>query len=359
MIRRYIKVSTNKNVRQITYCQAINEALTQLMERHKNIFIMGLGVDDPKRIFGSTTGLSERFGKRRVFEIPISENAVTGAAIGASLCGMRPIMTHQRMDFMFYAFDQIINHAAKWRYMFGGVFSVPITIRSIIGRGWGQGSQHSQSLQSLFAHIPGLKVVMPSTPYDVKGLLISSVLDNNPVIFIEHRRLYDEIGMVPKRFYRIPLGKAKVLKKGKDLTIVATSQMVMEAEKASQKLLKCKIDAEVIDLRTIKPLDEDIIFSSVKKTGRLIVADAGWKNCGISSEVASRVAENVFRYLKSPVERITFADTPAPASAALEKVFYPDCEDMVYAAKKLISGKKIKRRKIEKSIVDEKFTGPF
>lgn len=331
----------------------------QLMKRYKNIFIMGLGVDDPKRMFGSTIGLSERFGKERAFEIPISENAVTGVAIGASLCGMRPIMTHQRMDFMFYAFDQIVNHAAKWRYMFGGQFFVPLTIRTIIGRGWGQGAQHSQSLQSLFAHIPGLKVVMPSTPYDVKGLLISSVLDNNPVIFIEHRRLYDQKGAVPERFYRIPLGRAKIIKKGKDITIASTSQMVLEAERAAHKLLKLKIDAEIVDLRTIRPLDEDLLFSSVKKTGRLIVADTGWKNCGVASEVSSRVAENMFEYLKSPVVRITLTDTPAPTSAVLEKLFYPDFEDIVYAAKKLILGKKVKRRKIKKSIVDEEFKGPF
>jgi len=350
---------TSSAKRHITYCQAINEAQIQLMARFKNIFIMGLGVDDPKRIFGSTSNLSERFGKKRVFEIPISENAITGVAIGASLCGMRPIMTHQRMDFMFYAFDQLINHAAKWRYMFGGEYSVPITIRSIIGRGWGQGAQHSQSLQSLFAHIPGLKVVMPSTPYDVKGLLISSVLDNNPVIFIEHRRLYDYRGPVPARFYKIPLGKAKIIKKGKDITIASTSQMVLETIRAAKELSKFKIDVEVIDLRSVRPLDEEILFSSVKKTGRLIVADTGWKNCGIASEVAALVVENIFEHLKSPIARITLADAPAPTSAELEKAFYPDFEDIIYTAKKIILGKKIKRTPKEKAIVDKEFKGPF
>ncbi|MBU1061327.1 MAG: alpha-ketoacid dehydrogenase subunit beta [Candidatus Omnitrophica bacterium] len=349
----------DSSIRQLTYCQAINEALGQLLERDRNIFIMGLGVDDCGRIFGSTRGLSERFGKKRAFEIPISENAITGVAIGASLCGMRPIMTHQRMDFMFYAFDQIINHAAKWHYMFGGQFSVPITIRTIIGRGWGQGAQHSQSLHSLFAHIPGLKVVMPSTPYDVKGLLISSVLDDNPVIFIEHRRLYDEKGAVPEEFYSIPLGKARIVKKGRDITIVANSQMVREAEKGVKELLKSGIDAEIIDLRTIRPLDEDLIFSSVKKTGRLIVTDTGWRNCGIASEVSSSVSESVFEYLKAPILRITFADTPTPTSAALERFFYPDFEDVIYAAKRLISGKKIKRERRKKSIIDKEFKGPF
>ncbi len=362
MRKRYTTMSTQMGSsakRIITYYQALNEALVQVMERYNNVFIMGLGVDDPKRIFGSTIGLSERFGKKRVFEIPISENAITGIAIGASLCGMRPIMTHQRMDFMFYAFDQIINHAAKWHYMFGGAFSVPITIRTIIGRGWGQGAQHSQSLQSLFAHIPGLKVVMPSTPYDAKGLLVSSVMDNNPVIFIEHRRLYDERGIVPSGFYCVPIGKAKILKKGKDITIVATSQMVSEAEKAAEILSKSKIDAEIIDLRTIRPLDEDMVFSSIRKTGRLIVADTGWKNCGISSEVASRVAENVFRHLKSPIARLGFVDTPAPTSAALEKLYYPDFEDIICAAKKAVVGKRFRVRRRERPIIDKEFKGPF
>jgi len=345
--------------RMITYCEAINEATSQLLERDKNVFVVGLGADDARRIFGSTNGLSEKFGKERVFEMPIAENAITGVVIGASLAGMRPIMTHQRVDFMLYSFDQIINHAAKWHYMYGGQFSVPITIRSIIGRGWGQGAQHSQSLHALFAHIPGLKVVMPSTPYDAKGLLIASVLDDNPVIFIEHRRLYDIKAHVPDRFYRIPLGKARVVKSGKDVTIIAISQMVLEAKEAASELLKYKIDAEVIDLRSIRPLDEDLIFDSVRKTGRLIIADTGWKTCGISSEISSRVTENIFKYLKNGIVRIGFIDTPAPTSAALEKVFYPDSEDIVCAARKLISGKSAKRRKPKELIMDKEFKGPF
>lgn len=346
-------------MRQITYCQAINEALVQLMERDKNVFIMGLGVDDAKRIFGSTIGLSEKFGKNRAFEIPISENAITGVAIGASLCGMRPIMTHQRMDFMFYSFDQIINHAAKWHYMFGGEFSVPITIRSIIGRGWGQGAQHSQSLQALFSHIPGLKVVMPAAPYDAKGLLISSVLDDNPVIFIEHRKLYDIKGDVPEKFYSIPLGKAEIKKKGKDITIVAVSQMVIEAEKAAGLLLKQGIDAEIIDLRTISPLDQDTVFESVKKTGRLVVVDTSWLNCGIASEVSARVTQNVFSYLKAPIIRMAMPDAPVPTSVALEKIFYHDSEDIACVAKNLMLGKETEKRKTKKAIMDEEFKGPF
>jgi pyruvate dehydrogenase E1 component beta subunit len=243
------------------------------------------------------------------------------------------------MDFMLYSFDQIINHAAKWHYMYGGQFSVPITIRSIIGCGWGQGAQHSQSLQSLFAHIPGLKVVMPATAFDAKGLFISSVLDNNPVIFIEHRRLYDLKGPVPKKFYKIPLGKAEIRKKGKDITIIATSQMVFEAQKAAKELLKCKID--------------------VKKTGRLIIADTGWKNCGIASEISSRMTENIFEYLKSPILRVALVDVPMPTSVALERVIYPDYEDIVCAAKRIILRKKIGKRKAKELVFDKSFQGPF
>ena len=346
-------------MRQITYCQAINEALKQVMERDKAVFIMGLGVDDAKRIFGSTVGLSEKFGKGRAFEIPISENAITGVAIGASLCGMRPVMTHQRMDFMFYCFDQLMNHAAKWHYMFGGEFSVPITIRSIIGRGWGQGTQHSQSLQALFSHVPGLKVVMPATPYDAKGLLISSVLDDNPVIFIEHRKLYDVKGDVPEEFYKVEIGKANVLKKGKDVTIVGVSQMALESEKAAGILSKNNIDAEVIDLRTVCPLDEETIFESVKKTGRLVVVDTGWTNCGVASEISARVTEKIFTSLKSPVVRMAMPDAPVPTSVALEKVFYHDSEDIACVVKNLISGKEAGKRKTRKAIMDEEFKGPF
>lgn len=268
-------------------------------------------------------------------------------------------MTHQRMDFMFYSFDQIINHAAKWHYMFGGEFSVPITIRSIIGRGWGQGAQHSQSLQALFSHIPGLKVVMPATPYDAKGLLISSVLDDNPVIFIEHRKLYDIKGDVPEKFYRIPLGKAEIKKKGKDVTIVAVSQMVIEAEKAADLLLKQGIDAEIIDLRTISPLDQESVFESVKKTGRLVVVDTSWLNCGIASEVSARVAQNVFSYLKAPIVRMAMPDAPVPTSSALEKIFYHDSEDIACVARNLAMGKDIEKRKTKKTIIDKEFKGPF
>jgi pyruvate/2-oxoglutarate/acetoin dehydrogenase E1 component len=338
--------------RQITFCQAINEALHQAMARDKTVFILGEGVDDPRTIFGSTKGLAEKFGPKRVSDIPLSENGITGALVGAALSGMRPVMTHQRIDFTVYAMDQIINHAAKRSYSSGGRQSVPITIRAILGRGWGQGSQHSQSLQALYAHVPGLKVVMPTTPYDAKGLLMASIEDNNPVIFIEHRKLYDEVGEVPEEPYEVPLGKGIIRRVGKDITIVAFSYMGLDALKAASVLQQSGIEAEIIDPRTIKPLDEQLILESVRKTGRLIVADTGWKMCGLASEVAALAAEHAFESLKAPIRRITLPNIPTPSSSALEKHYYPGALDIAQAACDIL-GKDTKRVNEIFSVKDE------
>ena len=318
-------------MRQITFCQAIHEALRQAMEKDETIFLMGEGVDDPSAIFGSTRGLRGIFGKKRVFDIPLSENGMTGVAIGAALAGMRPVMTHQRFDFTLYAMDQIVNHAAKRCYTSAGKQSVPVTIRAIVGRGWGQGCQHSQSLQSLFAHIPGLKVLMPSTPYDAKGLLLSAIRDNDPVIFIEYRRLYEETGDVPEEPYTLPIGKGVVRCEGKDVTVVAISYMVLESLRASAILEKRGIDVELVEPRTLKPFDEAIVLESVRKTGRLVIADTGWKTCGMAAEVAALVAEKAFSALKAPIRRVTLPDIPTPTSTFLEKAFYPGPEAIIRA----------------------------
>ena len=259
--------------REIKFDQAINEAIDQCMAEDPAVYIMGLGVPDPKGIFGSTLGLQQKYGSARVMDMPTSENGMTGVAIGSALVGMRPIMAHQRIDFALLAVEQIVNQAAKWHYMFGGQMNVPLVIRMIIGRGWGQGPQHSQSLHAWFAHVPGLKVVMPTTPYDAKGLLIASVEDNNPVIFIEHRWLYNIVGHVPEEVYRVPLGRARVARQGKDLTIAAISYMVLEALRAADMLAADGIHAEVIDIRSLKPLDDELILKSVRKTGHLIVVE--------------------------------------------------------------------------------------
>jgi len=323
-------------MRQIKYAEAINEALSQMMERDDRVFVMGLGVDSPWYVGQSTIGLSDRFGSERVIDPPVAENAITGAAIGAALAGMRPVMIHPRMDFMFLAMDQIINNAAGWYYMFGGRVSVPITIRGIINKGGEQGAQHSKSLQAMFMHIPGLKLVMPSTPYDAKGLLIASIEDDNPVVYIDDRWLYDEVGEVPEDIYTVPIGKGIVRKQGKDITVAASSHMVVEAIKASESLEKEGIDVEVIDLRSLKPLDEDLLLESVEKTGALVVADSTWKTCGVAAEICAVVASNGFKYLKRPIARVTLPDAPAPASCILEEAFYPGADDIISAVKEVL-----------------------
>jgi len=327
---------SSKNKRKLQYSLALNEALHQMMASDKSVFLIGQGVKSPWYVGNTCNGLLKKFGSKRVIDTPVSENAVTGAAVGAAISGMKPIIVHPRMDFMFYAMDPIINQAANWHYMFGGKVNVPVVIWGIINRGGEQAAQHSQTLHSIFSHIPGLKVVMPSTPYDAKGLLISAIQDNNPVIYIDDRWLYEEEGEVPEEIYTVPIGKGIIRKRGKDVTVVATSNMVQEALKAAEILRKEKIDAEIIDLRTIKPLDEKIILESVKKTKRLIIADLGWETGGISAEIAKRVYNNLYKELKSPIEIVALPDAPAPASQALEKIYYPNENNIIKAAKKLI-----------------------
>lgn len=319
-------------MRKIKYSQALSEGLVQAMERDPNIFMTGIAVDYPSGIFGSTTEAARRFPKR-VFDAPAMENALTGIAIGAAAVGKRPIIVHPRNDFMFLAFDMMINLAAKWKYMYGGnAGTVPIVVRAVIGKGWGQGASHSQSLQSVLAHFPGLNVVMPAFPEDAKGLLMSALTHSSPVIMLEHRTLYDTEGEVPEEPFYTPIGKAAVVRKGKDITIVATSFMAYEAQHAAEQLEKEGVSAEVVDVRSIRPLDEETILLSIKKTGRLIVADTSWELCGLSSEVAALAAEKGFQYLKAPVRRITPADCPAPVSQPLEKAFYPTATTVARAA---------------------------
>ena len=328
-------------MRQITYVQALNEALHQMIEKDKRVFLIGQGVNSPWYAGQSTIGLVERFGPERIFDTPVSENGITGTAVGAALAGMRPILFHARMDFMLYAMDQIVNHAANWYYMFGGQLSVPITIWGIINRGGEQAAQHSQALQAMFTHIPGLKVVMPSTPYDAKGLLVASIEDDNPVVYIDERWLYEFIGEVPEEIYSVPIGKGIVRREGGDVTIVATSYMVHETMKAAKSLEKEGVDGEVIDLRSLKPLDKDLVFESVKKTGRLVIADGGWKTCGIAAEISALVSENIFEYLKAPILRVSLPDTPAPANSALEQVYYKKAGDIVSTVRKLMEGARV------------------
>ena len=324
-------------MRKIKYAQAINEAFVQMMGNYDDVFVIGQGLDSPWSVGSTMVGLIEKFGSNRVIDTPIAENAITGIAVGSALSGMRPVLIHPRMDFMYLAMDQIINSAAKWYYMFGGKISVPITIRAIVNRGAGQGAQHSQTNQAMFMHVPGLKIVMPATGYDAKGLLVASILDDNPVIYIDDRWLYDIEDNVPEDAYMVPIGKGAIRKEGKDVTLVATSYMVLESVKAIEILDNEGIDVELIDLRSLKPLDEDLLFESVKKTGRLVIADGTWKTCGVAAEISALVVENIFEYIKAPIMRVTLPDTPAPASYVLEKVYYPDTHNIIMAVKSTIN----------------------
>lgn len=340
-IKREDRLPYREGDRRLTYREAIREAQDQALEVDPNVFVMGEGVDDPGGIFGTTLDLHKKFGHERIIDLPLAENGFTGIAVGAAIAGMKPILIHMRMDFLLLSMDQIVNHASKWRYMFGGRQNVPLTIRSIIGRGWGSAAQHSQSLHGLFMPIPGLKLVMPSTAYDVKGLLLASVADEDPVMFVEHRWLYDQVDYVPQEMYTIPIGKGRVVRKGSDVSILAMSHMMPEALKAARILEEDHgISGEVIDPRSLSPLDEEIILKSVKKTGRLIIADVGWNTGGVSRVLSSIISERAFSYLKGPIQRVCLPDTPTPAAAVLENAFYPGARDVVRAANKLLRGRK-------------------
>lgn len=357
-----VKKNYMHNKKIITYAEAINEALNLSLKKDKNLLCFGLGVGDPKEVFGTTKNLKKNFGDKRVFDMPTSENAMTGIAIGCAIKKCSVVMTHQRLDFSLLAFDQIINNAAKIFYMFNGEFSVPLTLRLIVGRGWGQGPTHSQSYQSLFSHVPGLKVVMPSNPDDAKKVLIQSILDPNPVIYIEHRWLHDQKGYVEKGYKTKNLGKGNLLMSGKDITIVSSSFMTTEALIASKILKANKIGVDLIDLCSIKPLDEKIIIKSVKKTGRLLILDSGHNFLSIASEIASIVTSKLFKNLKLSPKKIAMPDFPVPTSYALTRNFYPGHEQIIEYCEKTFK-RKIKYRKISKNtnhdVPHKKFRGPF
>jgi len=323
--------------RVITYVKAVNEALTQILEGDPNALLIGQGVTSPWYVGSTTVGLKDRFGPSRVIDPPVSENAITGVAAGAALAGMHPILVFPRMDFMYYAMDQIVNHASNWSFMFGGQANVPLTIWGIINRGGEQSVQHSQALQAVFAHVPGLKVVMPSNGYDAKGLLFSCVRDGNPVVFIDDRWLYNLPCEVPEEPYAVPIGKAQIMREGRDVTVVAASYMVHLAVEAAEECEGSGISVEVIDLRSVKPMDTNLILASIRKTGRAVIVDGGWKTGGIGAEVAARIAESdIVMGLKSPVRRIALPDVPAPASRALEKVYYPKKDDIILSIRRAL-----------------------
>jgi len=324
-----------KEGRVVSYAQAINEALSLALENDPNVFVLGQGVDDPTAMFGTTRGLPARFGSTRVFDTPLSEEAMMGVSTGAAMNGMRPIFMHNRPDFVLLAFNQLVTHATKFHFMDNGQTTVPLVVWAAIGRGWGSGAQHSQAIHGMLLGVPGLKIVMPSTPYDAKGLLLSAILDNNPVCVFEHRWLMKKDGVVPEGFYRVPIGKGIYRRRGKDVTIVGASHAIELALQAANQLAAETIDAEVIDLRTIKPLDEPIILESLHKTGRLLVVDTAWMKGGLCAEIGCLAAEKGFADLKAPVVRIGLPDVPTPAGFTLEHFYYPDTARIAAAVRGL------------------------
>jgi acetoin:2,6-dichlorophenolindophenol oxidoreductase subunit beta len=324
-----------KEGRVVSYAQAINEALSLALENDPNVFVLGQGVDDPTAMFGTTRGLPARFGHTRVFDTPLSEEAMMGVSTGAAMNGMRPIFMHNRPDFVLLAFNQLVTHASKFHFMDNGQTTVPLVVWAAIGRGWGSGAQHSQAIHGMLLGVPGLKIVMPSTPYDAKGLLLSAILDNNPVCVFEHRWLMKKDGVVPEGFYRVPIGKGIYRRRGKDVTIVGASHAIELALQAASQLAGEAIDAEVIDLRTIKPLDEHIILESLHKTGRLLVVDTAWMKGGLCAEIGCLAAEKGFADLKAPVVRIGLPDVPTPAGFTLEQFYYPDTARIAEAVRRL------------------------
>lgn len=321
--------------RILNYSLAINEALRQSMEMDKSIVLIGQGVKSPWYVGNTTKGLLELFGDQRVIDTPISENAMTGVGVGISISGGKAIVVHPRMDFMLYAFDPIINEASNWCYMSGGNASVPVVFWGIINRGGEQGAQHSQALQTVFAHIPGLKVVAPSSPLDAKGLMISAIADSNPVVFIDDRWLYNLQDEVPENYYSIEIGKAKIIQEGSDVTLISYSYLIEECKKAIKEIGK-KISVELIDLRTLKPLDASMICESVQKTGRVIIVDGTWKSYGVSAEITASINDLCFKNLKSGVKRIALPDTPAPAASTLESAYYPNKDMIITEIEKII-----------------------
>ena len=333
--------------RILSYAEAVREGTEQEMARDSAVILLGQGVDYDRGLLGTTRGLVQRFGANRVFDTPLAEDGMTGISIGAAMSGLRPIHTHVRMDFLTLCMNQLINIAAKAHYMFGGSVKVPLVIRTLIGDGWG--AQHSQGLHSQFVNIPGLKIVAPSTPHDAKGCLAQAVRDDNPVIFIEHFKLYAEHGNVPTQPYTIEYGKSVIRRKGTDLTLVGISHANVECLKAAAYLEKAGISAEVIDPVSLAPLDMKTILASVEKTGRLLVVDTAWTTCGVSAEIVAVAGEHIGSRRRLSMRRLGFAPVPSPNAPALEKHFYPDAEKIALIAAKMVAGDKaqmkLKRRK--------------
>jgi pyruvate/2-oxoglutarate/acetoin dehydrogenase E1 component len=327
-------------IRQLSYAQAINEALHQAMALSEKVVVLGQLVDYKSGIFGTTTGLVEKFGAERVQDFPVAENLMTATAMGAALTGVRPVIVHQRLDFMIYSLDAIVNWLSLWHFKSNGQSAMPVTIRAIVGKGWGQGPQHSKSLQAWFAHLPGLRVAMPATAYDAKGLLLESIFSESPAIFIEGRSLFSMTSSVPEPPYRVRFGQAAVRRRGADATVVALGMMVPQALRVAAELARESINVEVIDLRTVSPWDKKTVLESVAKTRRLVVADPAWKSFGVAAEIITVVCEKLGRELAANPVRFSLPDSHTPMSAPLEQEYYPSDSMLVSSIRSLVRGER-------------------
>lgn len=349
--------------RLLSYMEAVREAQATCLADDPNVYLIGLGVPGPTGIFGTTQGLVDEFGEDRVLDMPSSEGGMTGVTLGTAIAGMRPIMVHMRVDFAVLSMETIVNQAAKWHYMYGGKMTAPLTIRMIIGRGWGQGPQHSQSLQAWFAHVPGLKVVMPATARDAKGMLIAAVEDEAPVVILEHRWLYGIKGDVPEGRYTEPLDGSRVLRQGKDVTLCGFSYMALECMRAADMLADIGISAEVLDMRCLTPVDGDGMARSVEKTGHIVIADTAHNSFGANAEASALVVEKAFKALKKPPVRVGLPWVPTPTTPSLSDVYYPRAIEIAQQAANLL-GSDAKLVDVPKDapwydVPDKSFTGPY
>ncbi|HUP57421.1 MAG TPA: transketolase C-terminal domain-containing protein [Bdellovibrionota bacterium] len=328
----------HEGARSLGYVDAVREALELALELDHRVLVLGQGVEDSAgAMFGTTRGLIGRFGAERVFDTPVSEDAMTGVCVGAAMNGLRPVLMHNRPDFVLLSMNQLVSHAAKLSYMDNGQTRVPMVVWAAIGRGWGSGPQHTQAVHGMLMGVPGLKILMPSTPYDAKGLMLSAIADENPVLVFDHRWVMRQApGPVPEGNYRVPIGKGVYRRRGGDLTIVGVSHTLTCATEAIDRLSP-RITADVIDLRSVRPLDHEIILESVRRTGRLLVADTAWTTGGLSAEVGCLVAERAHSALKAPLRRVGFADCPSPAGFALERHFYPDAERIAAVIEEMLA----------------------
>jgi len=326
--------------KSITYAEAINQGMHQAMQLSKDVMVMGQLIDYSSGVFGTTSGLVNKFGEKRVRDFPVAESLMTSAGIGAAVAGQRVVLVHIRIDFMMYSLDAIVNWLSLWRFKSNKESNVPLVIRAIVGRGWGQGPQHSKSLHSWFGHLPGIKVAIPATAFDAKGILLESIFGEDPCIIIEHRSLFGLKDEVPIEPYRVRYGRALVRREGKDITLVAIGCLVIDALKAAKILEAQGISVEVIDPRTLTPLDYETINNSVLKTKRLVVADPGWHSFGAASEIIASVSEKNMNQMKANPKRVTFPDSHTPMSVALEKKYYLNENDIISAVKKSLKEKK-------------------